>query len=581
MYNTYVLSIICKMYCHTYIYYVYAVLHIIVYLTAVNEHSEAVSPDVTETREGVSDTPIDREDEAVLITFSRKPGSLQQSTTDSVSVKVASVRYTHTLNFVREIQNLVSDFQLSMDSITQSLRGAAVGVAKGIVRQVTLNQMDEVSMVTSRVDQMETEDEGDDSLPSSRLEFKVDVATPVVIMPKSSSSDENLIIHLGKISIRNHLCEVLDRGGVGSTMYEDITVDIADVVMQAVSGFDLVDYNPTQELRCTSTRQRCFKIVNKLSISLSVKRGLNGLKLRNSLNSEDDADGWQDTDTDVLSDGLKTAVPPEYDFIMAGKVADQVSLKMSKNVFEQIKSTLKHLTSTTPGTAAAKREETKLDPSHHDNLSREEVDLVPNDIIPSFSASFLLPKISLELSQETKGKNTKFVFVVMKDFAVQASKHVPFVTDFDLQLGSFVIEDLLQSEESKYRYIFLTSTKLLPNASLLPPSLRKASMRGVSGIVSPPSFTPSFYAKPSASSSPKKGSSMESPLRAFSRKKTTVEDELGSEMPPEPTSLNRLDSLDLFISITGHLVDEKSPDFVSKHESVSPSHCRVRTWYDM
>ena len=149
------------------------------YSTAVNEHSVAVSPDVIETREGVFDTPIDREDEAVLITFTRRPGSPQQPATDDVAVKVASIRYTHTLNFVREIQNLVSDFQLSMDSITQSLRGAAVGVAKGIVRQVTLNQMDEVSMVTSRVDQMEAEDEGDDSLPSSRLHSRLMLPLPL------------------------------------------------------------------------------------------------------------------------------------------------------------------------------------------------------------------------------------------------------------------------------------------------------------------------------------------------------------------------------------------------------------------
>ena len=90
------------------------------------------------------------EREAVLVTF-RQDFTCHQSSPpcDKFTVNIASVHYTHSATFVSEVQGFVSDFQVSLARMRDSIKDAAVGVAKGLVRQVT-QQFNSEILIPSR-----------------------------------------------------------------------------------------------------------------------------------------------------------------------------------------------------------------------------------------------------------------------------------------------------------------------------------------------------------------------------------------------------------------------------------------------
>ena len=528
------------------------------------------------------------ESEAVLVTFTRPSVSQKSSPPcDKLTVNVASVHYTHSVTFVSEMQGFVCDFQVSLAKMRESIKDAAVGVAKGLVRQVTNPfgpEMEESfsspTTGSQTTDMLSLEDSPLPPVAYHHL-FDIKVATPVVILPKSSNSEDSVIIHLGRISLENCLvpyentedqdCLHLSQE---ATYYEEITVEIANVSMQAVSGFDLSFYVPTRELHCSSQNQRCFKIVNEVSATVTIQRGMDGLKVMQQGKFDtggQKGEGW-DVDGSFGGD-LAAGKGMQFDFIISGRVKEPISLKMSKEVLEQIKSTLRNMARHSYSKTGTLQAE-DVGPSPKGSPAKDDPSLGSREVASSsssstsldLSASFVLPKLLLELEQI----ENKFVFVVMQDFVVEAAKRQPFVTEFNLKLGSIVIEDLLQSEESQYRYIFLTSSKLFPNTPVVS-SLGISALRGMTKFIATPTFPTHLFARPTASSSPKKhkGAHAESPLRVFSRSATSVDGASGgggTADQPHPSLEAESDS---FISIKGLLVDENSPSFASKYDSVS------------
>lgn len=524
-----------------------------------------------------------------MVTFRQElTGHKSSPPCDKLTVNVASVHYTHSATFVSEMQGFVCDFQVSLAKMRDTIKDAAVGVAKGLVRQVTnpiSSEMDEsfsLPLTGSQAIDTSTSRDTPQLSASRHLLFDIRVATPVVILPKSSYSEECILIHLGQVSLSKTLLPYLstenDKDGSlhrsqEGTYYEEVSVEIANVSMQAVSGFDLSFYVPTHELHCSSQNQRCFKIVNEVSATVTIQRGIDSLKVMHqdmfSCGGQK-GEGW-DLDGSFGSDPAAHK-GMQFDFIISGRVEEPISLKMSKEVLEQIKSTLRNAARQSPsmkGVQWAEDEDklvTKLSSQGDPSLDSKEDPSTRSTSSLALSASFVLPKISLELEHF----DNKFVFVMLQDFAVEAAKQQPYEMEFNLKLGSIVIEDLLQSEDSQYRYIFLTSSKLFPNVPIVS-SLGRSAFRGVSKYMATPTFPAHLFTRPTASSSPKKqrDSHAESPLRAFSRNATSVDGAcrgVGSASQPHPSLKAESDT---FISIKGLLVDKNSPRFATKYDSVS------------
>ena len=507
--------------------------------------------------------------QAIMVEYC-KPS--QGISSDHLSVRVATIRYTHLAHFVREIQGFVSDFQSSLSN-KSTLTGAAVGVARGLVRQMTQPPENmSVSNVSSFSSSHLSEAEGEQSSQndaSIHHEFDIQIATPVIFLPKSATSDQCIVCHLGQISISN--CLIRPDDGMdphnstrnSNNTYEEITVKVSDVSMQAVNGFELSAYDPYQTLTCSTSEQQFYKIVREASASLSIKRGLLGQKIACPDFEPDLGQGW-----DAGFGFEDSASLPQYDFVIEGKVNESVSFELSKDILEQIKSTLRNLIkqpSNHTGPEAFHKKggsSSSTVASSQMTLSGEPVSSGSKQI---FTASFHLPKLSLQLEQKVENQVEKaFVFVVLQDFTAQISKSQSFKSDFDVKLGSIVIEDLLQKKDSRYRYIFLTSSKLLP--SIMPSTLKQLFRT----VLSPPPIASHMFTRPSASSSPRKPFQFESPLRAFSRNATTpgkVQRNEDGEGDGDGL-FNSLKHPEHFINISAHLISEDAPDFSSKYNSV-------------
>ena len=154
-----------------------------------------------------------------------------------LNIRVASAQYTHTHRFLSELLLSAGDYAVYAAQFGESLRQAASSVAMGLVSKkralaegleylsssfVTIGVQEERSL-GSRQGSLLFENVNDVLLescdfvdnvpinPTRRVYICITVDSPVVHVPKSSSSTEMLVAHLGKITIRNtHFMEVME-----------------------------------------------------------------------------------------------------------------------------------------------------------------------------------------------------------------------------------------------------------------------------------------------------------------------------------------------------------------------------------
>jgi len=107
-------------------------------IVSVGLQSNGILKPETSVAEDVSGSTFSADQQTKCLSFSihRSPRSFPSITTNQsydvhLSVFVPSIHYTHSVNFVYEIEMFVSEFQLYL---TNSFKSAAVGVAKGFVR---------------------------------------------------------------------------------------------------------------------------------------------------------------------------------------------------------------------------------------------------------------------------------------------------------------------------------------------------------------------------------------------------------------------------------------------------------------
>lgn len=154
-----------------------------------------------------------------------------------LTVHMASAQYTHTHRFLSELLLSAGDYAVYAAQFGESLRQAASSVAMGLVskKRALVEGLDYLSasfVVTggteerslgSRQGSLLFENDSDVLLdscdfvdseplnPNRRVYSCITVDSPVVHLPKSSSSNEMLVAHLGKITIRNtHLMEAVE-----------------------------------------------------------------------------------------------------------------------------------------------------------------------------------------------------------------------------------------------------------------------------------------------------------------------------------------------------------------------------------
>ena len=535
----------------------------------------------------MTDTSSDDDDEGscdAALNFTIAQKFSDNNSVYHIDVLVAAMCYTHSTNFVSEVELFISEFRQYLEMVKNSLRSAAVGVAKGIVSDKSriAEGLSKLSVSFGPHHSMKLIDE--DSIDGTVLEqqssfstdkcyIKVHVQSPVIILPRSSTSNECIVAHLGEMSFVNK--------PAGCNSMEDINtiVDRAEVTVSNISLHSTK--SPDALALVTSSRDTpnckdCFKVLREASLLLRI--------------DWHQTEGLQDEEEEAedIFDGKEIETSSEL--IISVIVKEHILLNLPKDVFDQAKSTLKNILRSRKESPVINKEEMEQ-PSFSPTSPKDKKSVqfqsnvttqTQQSSLPKMSANFTLPRLTLELKETIEEKERQLVFIDLKQFKVEVEQVERYRTNFDLHLHSIVIEDLLQPNDSKYRYLFASSDKPVkvispvatPVASLTIPSAFQRQNLMVNSLTNP-LLSLSHYM-----SSPKPPRTKVSPLRAFvpgtvggdGNKPEECDEKVAAEssvLEDEEDSSRMADSLRDLVCIKAYYIDKNCPDFQTKYDSVS------------
>ena len=596
------------------------------------------------TRRGSASGLENRDQQALSFSISRSARpltSVSRTATPpsdvTLRLSVPAIHYTHSVNFVYEMEMFISDLQFYSSKLSDSMKSAAFGVAKGFVRKEShlakgLGRLQSSFGYTSSRNSLGVLPQPDETgsgecdkidgevsrkVPD-KIFLKFSVQSPVIVLPNSLDRDRCLVAHLGKIVVEN---EFIPEELVSTTTQTDInqslsmtsslllnqssheverlTLTISNISLHATQtkeGREWLEAARSEEL--STSPSSCFKVLKESSISVQIDKRFS----KNGHDSMDHSDSGDDRDTSMLSeDGSKSDLA-NADVVITGRICNSLLIILPKEVFDQIRSTLKHGIRRKPPSSRMRRRtmsstskmaSQSLDSKQSRTVrfnSRVESKSNSSSAVsslPKIYASFTLPRLSLELQRTIDEKSRSLVFVSLDDFSIQCRRQDAFVTLFDVALKSIVVEDLLQSKDSEYRNILASSVKPLPFISPVPTPTR--SLQRLSSTSSL-SVSLSRHLFPIIST-PKAQVASDSPLRSFdpstsclhsddrssssisgskigneTTKSWSAGEEVSSQSTLREESTAEVGDL---LTVNGVFVERQCPVYASKYKSVS------------
>lgn len=439
-----------------------------------------------------------------------------------VNVHVASAQYTHTHRFLSELLLSAGDYAVYAAQFGESLRQAASSVAMGLVskKRALAEGLDYLSSsfaksggqdersLGSRQGSLFFENDSNilldscdfvDNVPvqtNRRVYCCITVDSPVVHLPKSSSSTEVLVAHLGKITIRNtHLMEVMeaesDTGHLTTVQFDtdrlfveikdmSLYCSLAELASSGRTSFSSNDRSFTSKNVINSSKSSSSHILHNTTFELIIDR--------------------RSEDVGHLGFPMNLKKPTIQ---ISGKVATPFQLELSTYSYRQLLETIDNIggsnekmhvpppagmqlpslatPSLSPSTLSPSSSTANLEACIPDKvLPDKRVSFVPNvefgesvskdlddestndfeleseDATP-VRALFEIPHLSIKLCGELNKVELEFVDIVFYDFSLSYEHTRPTVTLVDVSLGGLIVEDLLQESESPYRHLISSS----------------------------------------------------------------------------------------------------------------------------
>ena len=532
--------------------------------------------------------------------------SLQPQTTQSsgpqyrifVSLSMPSIHYTHSVDFIYEMEAFVSDFKFYSGQLSDSLRKAAVGVARGLVgpKSHLAEGLDKLAFLGPAKTSMSLDDEmegdGIDGAPPSssaaienhQLLYDISIQSPVIVVPSSLSGEDTLIAHLGEISLRNDFTLECDDFAslcperiAQIPRTERIALKVTNMSLHASHDgesrewlISMTTATPVGQRPVPSRPGRWCKVLKETSVELRIDRCIWG------------AEGEEGS-------GEAPALRP--DVILVGKIVDPVLVRLPKEVFDHIQKILRHGLHKSSASKPSRCESIRGADSGPVPMSSG-TESQPTSVsssggqgegLPKMICSFSLAKLSFELKHMIEFKERDLVFVSFEDFSFHCKKLDPSVASFKLSLKSIVIEDLLQQKDSDYRYLFASSTKPLPFLLPLSSSFHNLRSQSFGNLLPPLGRQLLLMVQPGASF--RQQTLNYSPLRSFSSRRSLSRE--GSEGPklslgkgdshggghdlgsPTSSASSGVSDLPDLLSIEGQYCDKHSLLYSTKYNSVS------------
>nr|XP_002733622.2 PREDICTED: vacuolar protein sorting-associated protein 13D-like [Saccoglossus kowalevskii] len=555
--------------------------------------------------------------------FSSYPYRHVGSQGTELKLRMASLCYTHSPRFIAELSSCASEFKMYMSSLAVSITQAATEVAKGIVtkRDYLTSSMGPSSLsgvldspvrksTLSLSESLISGDGGegyfaDDSLAqsaSNKLKLDIVMQTPVVAFPRTPTSSELLVGHLGKIYLHN----VMRRTAAHESMHwvddriERMYMEIRDINVFSINSDYLSRQARMDSLKkdvqlsdaLMSTR-RGDPILHNTTIELTIDQIPSEIQL-----------GDQDEATNIHFEDLQDSGEATQSTLkVTGRVVTPLKVVFAKHVFEQVLQTLDNLTfNDKNGNPDEMRSDASIPPaSSATSLSSQQSDdLSPDrktvrfeegehptasDNLPSPTqdaslkvvADFELPVLDVTLQDDFGDGNQDLVELAFKDFKVNLEKSTPYTTSIQVALGSLIMEDLLQPAESKHRYLMVSTAQPQKPQSMQQegpaflssscPIRTKPTPAHTTASSLPASLQPKYH-----DSHGKKKFLLQLPPRSKSAEYNSAD---GCPATPPPSIRESSEDLsddkshDALVHINLLLVDRKCPEFYTKYRSIN------------
>ena len=161
--------------------------------------------------------------------------------------------------------------------------------------------------------------------------------------------------------------------------------------------------------------EKWFKVLKETTLMIQIDRCLGNESC--NVNSE----------STKLAEDVEAA--ENHDVVISGRICEPLLIRLSKEVFDQIKSTLKHglRRKTAPRTVAERIKTEGVQTSGSFNRAVRFSSIVQThsgeaiESLPNIFASFSLPKLSLELKHTIDGRERNLVYISFDDFSIQCS----------------------------------------------------------------------------------------------------------------------------------------------------------------
>ena len=416
--------------------------------------------------------------------------------TVSVSAQLSSVVYIHSSTFLAELNSCADDFKRCMSLLAQSISAAATDLAIGIVQRRTetfvtgrertpgrFGIQDPPSNIGSTTTFLLPPPAPTPRKPESKkmqvnIELQLLLATPVVVFPRSESSLEVLVAHLGQITVSNQIlsgCDLRDEPGLplGSSKLVRYNVQVQHVNL---SSINLERKLQKETLMKSNLTERSILSMTALNLYDNTKHGVpilhdtnleifvDIIERENMIHKAESfySGFYLDPDSSIIDCFVDNTLNLVQ---INGRVINPLKVSLSRNQYQQLLDTIK----SPPRAHHEEIPETSI--FDHDTQQKRSVrrDLFKEDKvqITPVEGRFDLPVFSLELRRDALHSSHEpgIVNLTFTDFGLTYEKRDASSNTLQMALKGLLMEDLLLSENSPHRNLMVSSA--------CPPSLRR------------------------------------------------------------------------------------------------------------